>query len=85
MAASCATPATPLAPGAQPLDAYRYSLAMPGVAASMSAPKDLAELEQNLPLLTAPPLPDADRDRLRALGDAVHEQNTAFARLVRWR
>jgi aryl-alcohol dehydrogenase-like predicted oxidoreductase len=71
------------APPPRPADCYRYSLAQPGVTASLSAPATLEELEENLRALREPELPE---DRLRSLlaqGERVYAEDTTFRKLVR--
>jgi aryl-alcohol dehydrogenase-like predicted oxidoreductase len=68
---------------ARAADCYRYSLAQPGVAACLSAPDTLDELDQNLEALHHPELPEERRAALQARGDLVYREDTIFRRLVR--
>jgi HEAT repeat protein len=74
-------------PGADPppraADCYRYSLAQPGVAACLSAPATLDELDENLGALRQPELPAERAAALRARGDLVFREDTVFRALVR--
>jgi hypothetical protein len=66
-------------------DCYRYTLAQPGVTATLSAPATVEYLEENLTALRDPALPE---ERLRSLldqGDAVYREDTVFRKLVRGR
>ena len=64
-------------------DCYRYSLAQPGVAACLSAPATLDELDHNLVALRHPELPEERKATLRARGDVVYREDVVFRRLVR--
>ena len=64
-------------------DCYRYSLAQPGVAACLSAPATLDELDQNLGALRRPELSGERTATLRARGDEVYREDVVFRRLVR--
>jgi hypothetical protein len=70
-------------PGAA--DCYRYTLAQPAVTACWSAPATLEQLEENLRALSDPDLPDDRRQRLRAHGDWVYQEDATFRVLVRSR
>jgi aryl-alcohol dehydrogenase-like predicted oxidoreductase/HEAT repeat protein len=72
-----------LSPTISASDAYRYSLSQPGVSAVLTAPRTSRELEDNLAVLTAPPLDDARQAELRAHGRTVHEVSADFARSIR--
>jgi hypothetical protein len=64
-------------------DCYRYSLAQPGVAACLSAPATLDELDQDLGALRHPGLSEERVVALRARGDVVYRDDVVFRRLVR--
>jgi aryl-alcohol dehydrogenase-like predicted oxidoreductase/HEAT repeat protein len=68
-----------------PADCYRYSLAQPGVTATISAPRDALQLRENLRVLEDPVLPAERLPALRAFGDKVHRDNREFFELLRWR
>jgi hypothetical protein len=53
-------------------DCYRYSLATPGVTASLSAPRSLRELQEGLDALENPGLSDERRAALLAHGAAAY-------------
>ncbi len=72
-----------LSPTISAPDAYRYSLSQAGVSACLSAPRTTSELEQNLTVLRAPPLPLERQAELRAHGKSVHEESQDFARSIR--
>jgi hypothetical protein len=74
------------APASAPVraaDCYRYSLAQPGVAACLSAPATLDELDENLAALRHPALPAERVAALRARGDLVYDEDAIFRRFVR--
>jgi aryl-alcohol dehydrogenase-like predicted oxidoreductase len=75
----------PPGPGCPALaaDCYRYSLAQRGVAACLSAPATLDELDQDLGALRHPELPEERVATLRARGDVVYREDVVFRRLVR--
>ena len=50
-------------------DCYRYSLAQPGVSATLTAPRYARELSENLGLFARPWLNEAARARVLARGD----------------
>lgn len=64
-------------------DCYRYSLAAPGVSASVSAPRSLGEIREGLRALEEPGLPEDTRARLLAHGDAVYALSQHRNGLVR--
>jgi HEAT repeat protein len=68
---------------ARAADCYRYSLAQPGVAACLSAPATVDELDQNLEALRHPELPEERAAALRAGGDLVYREDSVFRRFVR--
>lgn len=72
-----------LSPSISASDAYRYSLSQIGVSAVLTAPRTARELEENLAVLTAPPMGDARQAELRAHGRVVHEESADFARSIR--
>jgi aryl-alcohol dehydrogenase-like predicted oxidoreductase len=53
-------------------DCYRYCLAQPAVQVVLTAPRSLAELEQNLDVLALPPMNKQERDRWQRFGDLVY-------------
>ena len=64
-------------------DCYRYCLADPAVHIVLTAPRSLAELEENLEVLKLPPMRDWDRARWERFGDHVYAVGTdAFEK--RW-
>jgi len=64
-------------------DCYRYSIAQPGVTACISAPRRHTELVENLGVLTAPALTDAELAALREHGKGVRAENQRFNTLLR--
>ncbi|MFO0614826.1 MAG: aldo/keto reductase [Polyangiaceae bacterium] len=64
-------------------DAYGYALAQAGISACLSAPRTRAELEENLRVLSAPPLSLARQAELRAHGAIVREESRDFGRSIR--
>jgi aryl-alcohol dehydrogenase-like predicted oxidoreductase len=72
----------PAGPGCA-ADCYRYSLAHPAVAACLSAPASLDELDQDLGALHHPEVPEERVAALRARGDLVYREDAVFRRLVR--
>ena len=74
-----------LTDGVSAADCYRYSLSFPGVAATLSAPRTLPQLADNLAVLDDLTLSDARRDHLHAVGRRLHHRQRAFARGIRWR
>jgi aryl-alcohol dehydrogenase-like predicted oxidoreductase/HEAT repeat protein len=72
-----------LSPTISASDAYRYTLSQPGVSAVLTAPRTARELEDNLSVLTAPPLEESRQAELRAHGRIVHEESADFARSIR--
>ncbi|HTU90421.1 MAG TPA: hypothetical protein VMF69_10130 [Gemmataceae bacterium] len=53
-------------------DCYRYCLAEPAVQVVLTAPRSLAELEQNLTVLELPPMSKQERGRWQRFGDLVY-------------
>ncbi len=64
-------------------DCYRYSLSQPGVSATLTAPRDRAELFENLEVLQAPILAPEVALSLREHGARVRTENRRFDSLVR--
>ncbi len=54
------------------VECYRYCLAHPAVQVVLTAPQTVDELEENLAVLEAPPLTDAERVRCEQFGDLVY-------------
>ncbi|HLN27869.1 MAG TPA: aldo/keto reductase [Gemmataceae bacterium] len=61
-------------PGPPPTasDCYRYCLSQPSVHVVLTAPRSLAELEQNLDVLELPPMSKQKRDQWQRFGDLVY-------------
>jgi aryl-alcohol dehydrogenase-like predicted oxidoreductase len=61
-------------PGPPPTasDCYRYCLAQPAVQLVLTAPRSLAELEQNLDVLKLPPMSKHQRGQWERFGDLVY-------------
>jgi aryl-alcohol dehydrogenase-like predicted oxidoreductase len=61
-------------PGPPPTasDCYRYCLAQPPVQIVLTAPRSLAELDQNLDVLQSPPMSKRECARWERFGDVVH-------------
>jgi len=61
-------------PGPPPTasDCYRFCLSQPPVQVVLTAPRSLAELEQNLEVLELPPMGKQYRDQWQRFGDLVH-------------
>jgi aryl-alcohol dehydrogenase-like predicted oxidoreductase len=61
-------------PGPSPTasDCYRYCLAQPSVQVVLTAPRTLAELEQNLDVLELPPMSKQKRRQWQRFGDLVY-------------
>jgi aryl-alcohol dehydrogenase-like predicted oxidoreductase len=61
-------------PGSPPAasDCYRYCLAQPSVQVVLTAPRSLAELEQNLDVLELPPMSKQKCGQWERFGDLVH-------------
>jgi aryl-alcohol dehydrogenase-like predicted oxidoreductase len=61
-------------PGPPPTasDCYRYCLAQPAVQVVLTAPRSLAELEQNLDVLELPPMSREKCDHWQRFGDLVY-------------
>src|SRR5262245_40741915 len=53
-------------------DCYRYCLAQPSVHVVLTAPRSLAELEQNLDVLELPPMSKQERGQWQRFGDLVY-------------
>jgi aryl-alcohol dehydrogenase-like predicted oxidoreductase len=53
-------------------DCYRYCLAEPAVQVVLTAPRSLAELEQNLDVLALPPMSKQERGPWQRFGDLVY-------------
>ncbi|HNN92375.1 MAG TPA: aldo/keto reductase [Pseudomonadota bacterium] len=64
-------------------ECYRYTLSQPGVSACWSAPRSYGELAENLGVLSAPPLPPADCERLRRHGKLVRAEDRRFSAFLR--
>jgi aryl-alcohol dehydrogenase-like predicted oxidoreductase len=71
--------------GVSAADSYRYALAQPGVSACWTAPRDAAELRQNLDVLRDPALTAERLAELRAVGAAAYPVHRAFLDGVRGR
>ena len=69
--------------GPAAVDCYRYCLAQPAVAATISAPRRHRELEQNLAVLDDARLAADQADALVAHGAEVYADNKRFDRLLR--
>src|SRR5262249_4501197 len=63
-------------PGRPPTasDCYRYCLAQPPVHLVLTAPRSLAELEQNLDVLKSPPMTKQECAQWQRFGDLVYSQ-----------
>ena len=61
-------------PGLPPTasDCYRFCLAQPSVQVVLTAPRSLAELEQNLVVLELPPMSKQERGQWQRFGDLVY-------------
>ena len=57
---------------------YRFVLSNPHVNVCLTAPSNLAQLEENLASLQSGPLPEVDMQFMREFGDAVHKQHRKF-------
>jgi aryl-alcohol dehydrogenase-like predicted oxidoreductase len=55
-------------------DCYRFCLAQPAVRLVLTAPKSIAELEENLSILKSPPMSDTDCRRWEQFGDFIYNQ-----------
>jgi len=74
-----------LEPGqVEPATLYRFSLETPGVAACLTAPSTVAQLEHNLEALAGRNTP-AQRLALAEKGVELRSEDTVFARCLRWR
>lgn len=65
------------------VDCYRYSLAQPGVAAVVSAPRYPSELTDNLAVMSDSTLSEQTRQALLQHGESVHAMSRRFNSLVR--
>ena len=54
------------------VDCYRFCLAEPAIQIVLTAPKSVAELEQNLAALSSKPMKDDERARWKRFGDLVY-------------
>jgi len=59
-------------------DCYRFVLSNPAVHVALTAPRNLKQLEENLKVLDAGPLPAEDMEFMRHFGDAVHARQKKF-------
>lgn len=59
-------------------DCYRFVLSNPAVHVALTAPRNLKQLEENLKVLDAGPLPAEDMEFMRRFGDAVHARQKKF-------
>jgi aryl-alcohol dehydrogenase-like predicted oxidoreductase len=59
-------------------ECYRFVLTNPAVHVVLTAPRNLAQTEENLKALAAGPLPAEDMDFMRSFGDAVHARQKKF-------
>jgi aryl-alcohol dehydrogenase-like predicted oxidoreductase len=59
-------------PAATAGDCYRFCLSNPHVDVTLTAPKRIEELRENLEAVERGPLSEGEMDRMRALGKAVH-------------
>jgi aryl-alcohol dehydrogenase-like predicted oxidoreductase len=53
-------------------DCYRFCLAQPAVQVVLSAPKTVAELEENIQSIALPPMSDADLEHWRRFGEHTY-------------
>jgi len=51
---------------------YRYALSQPAVQVVLTAPRSLAEMEQNLDVLELPPMSTQQRGQWQRFGDLVY-------------
>ena len=63
-------------PAPSALDCYRYCLSGPAVEVVLSAAMTAEQLQENLPLLTAPPLKNGERRHWEIYGDLVYGKGT---------
>jgi HEAT repeat protein len=74
---------TGIDPSARAADCYRYSLSQPGVAACLTAPATIGEMDQALEALHNPELSEERVASLKAWGDLVYREDAIFRSLVR--
>ena len=68
-------------PGEAPpsaVDCYRFVLSNPAVDVVMTGPKNLAQMRENLGVLSSGPMDDAELTRMRRIGDHVHGHGKVF-------
>jgi len=63
----------------QASDCYRFSLSNPHVHVATCGPRNDAEMETALNILETGPMDRAELERMRAIGDAVHETKSLFS------
>jgi predicted aldo/keto reductase-like oxidoreductase len=59
-------------------DCYRFVLSHPAVDVCMSGPKDLNQMQEALKSLDLGPLSGAELERMRKIGDHVHQKSAKF-------
>ncbi|UCH21129.1 MAG: hypothetical protein JSU83_21890 [Deltaproteobacteria bacterium] len=59
-------------------DCYRFVLSHPAVDVCMSGPKDLNQMQEALKSLDLGPLNGAELERMRKIGDHVHQKSAKF-------
>ena len=59
-------------------ECYRFVLSNPNVDVCFTAPRNAAQLRENLAAVAQGPLPAEDMEFMRQFGDAVHQQHSFF-------
>ncbi len=62
----------------EPGDCYRFALSNPAVDVCLCGPKNMDEMRAALPALELGPLGEEDMERMRRIGDYVHEHTRKF-------
>jgi aryl-alcohol dehydrogenase-like predicted oxidoreductase len=61
-----------------PSDCYRFALAHPAVDVCLCGPRNMDQMQAALPALDLGPLDEGDMERMRRIGDYVHDHTRRF-------
>ena len=61
-----------------PSDCYRFALSNPAVGVCLCGPKNMDQMQAALPALELGPLGEKDMERMKRIGDYVHEHTRRF-------
>jgi aryl-alcohol dehydrogenase-like predicted oxidoreductase len=61
-----------------PSDCYRFALSHPAVDVCLCGPRNMDQMQAALPALELGPLDEGDMERMRRIGDYVHDHTRRF-------